>query len=196
VARRFDEEATAVRDLRRRVPLIEEAMQSLDARLRAVEDIRPRADVHGTASADLTTVCRMFVHSRLPPPPATVLVLPGVDAGIAGDLHALGYIIQSSPDTEADVVIASLDERASAAHAIDDARLRPQRRALLLALATPAREPVSPARVADRAVRGWRVEEWLVAADDSWNIVGAPDSGDKVLGVVMVRQGPGDAPRR
>lgn len=196
LARRFDEQATTVRDLRRRVPLIEDAMQTLDTRLRAVEGLRPSTVARGASSADLTSLCRMFVHSRLPSPPADVLVLPGSDADIVGDLGALGYRVQSSPDAQADVVIAPFAEHVPGSLAIADARLRPHARALLLATAPSTIDDVNPPRIADEDAPGWRVEEWLVAAGDSWGVVVTPGAGQTVLGVVMARQGQADAPAR
>jgi hypothetical protein len=196
LARRFDEQATAVRDLRRRVPLVEESMQALDSRLRAVERARP-ATVAADAAADLTSVCRLFVHSRLPPPPATVKILPGIDEALAGDLHALGYQLQSSSsDDHADVLIAPFDDRGVDWRAVADARLPAGCRLLAIAAANATRGKANAALTTDAAAHGWRVEEWLVAANDSWSVMVTPDASQNVIGTVMVRQRQSDAPAR
>jgi hypothetical protein len=40
------------------------------------------------------------------------------------------------------------------------------------------------------------VEEWLVAANDSWSVMVTPDASQNVIGTVMVRQRQSDAPAR
>jgi hypothetical protein len=91
IARHADESATIVRDLRRRVPLIEDGMHILEARIRTME-LRAAGDAGVVSSAlDPAPLQRMFVHSRLPPPPASVLLIGNVAPEIEVELRSLGY---------------------------------------------------------------------------------------------------------
>jgi len=116
IGRRFDESATIVRDLRRRVPLIEDGLQSLDTRLRALEAVRPGGeDVVRRPHTDSSYVQRLFIHSRLPPPPARVLLQGDAGDVIERELVSLGYRVTRSVSGDVDAVVARIDGRSGVA---------------------------------------------------------------------------------
>jgi len=197
LTRRFDESVTMVRDVRRRMPLVEDAVHALDDRLHALERGSQPVVIGATSSLEAPSVKRLFVQrlfvqSRLPPPPAAVLILAGVAPEIADDLAHLGYRVAQSSDTEADALVATLD-RAETLHAM--ARMRPGERARCLLLTDPGAGSGLLAEVTNR-VSGWRVEERLVTAGDFWSVVVTPAAGDVVVGLVLVRDRQADAPAR
>jgi hypothetical protein len=109
VARRLQRVAGHVSHLLRRTPEIEDSLQHLDARLRAIER-------HGTASPaspalepGLADLERMFVHMHLGRPPARVLVL-GSTASLSTEIAAFGFDVAPASDERLDIVIALPDE--------------------------------------------------------------------------------------
>jgi SAM-dependent methyltransferase len=112
LARRFQDVATTARDLERRAPRLEQAVDDLDERIRALERDRTgsgsRARVVEAPVGDVASVERLFVHSRLPRPPGRVLVEGPAGAAIAADLTAFGFDVTTGPVAGAtfDVVIS------------------------------------------------------------------------------------------
>jgi hypothetical protein len=196
VARRFDDSVTMVRDVRRRMPLVEDALHALDERLHALERGTHAGRAPTASSLDAAFVPRLFVQSRLPPPPASVLVLPGVAAEVLDDLTHLGYRVESASDVEADAFIGTLDDPQGAFDLMARARLRSHARGVLLAAAMGAAPALSEGLTGRAAAAGWRVEEWLVSAGNSWAVVAAPAAGDVVVGLVLRRHRQADAPAR
>lgn len=110
VARRLQRVSSHVSHLLRRAPEMEESLQHLDARLRAIE----RRDVVSTASTaiepGLADVERMFVHMHLGRPPARVLIL-GASASLFDEIAAFGFDAAnaSAPGDLFDTVVALPD---------------------------------------------------------------------------------------
>ena len=99
-ARRFQAMLTTVRDLERRTPNLEESIGHLELRLRALErephtGARREEDEPRQPTIDPDDeVERMFVHSRLPRPPARVLAAGSRAAVLAPGLRAFGFDVQ------------------------------------------------------------------------------------------------------
>jgi hypothetical protein len=192
VARRLQRVSSHVSHLLRRTPEMEESLQHLDARLRAIE----RRGVVSVASPaiepGLADVERMFVHMHLGRPPARVLIL-GAAASLFDEIAAFGFDAAnaSAPGDLFDVVIAlpdsgggqdDLDEVAREA-----AQLLPPGGMLLgawrdtaLSVAPPTDAPPAGATAswrswfeprvvstAERGERGWTVREQGSAQTDA-----------------------------
>ena len=205
IGRRFDESATIVRDLRRRVPLIEDGLHSLDARLRALEAVRPGGeDVARRPHTDSSYVQRLFIHSRLPPPPARVLLQDAAGEVIERELVNLGYRVDRSMSGDVDVVVARIDVRAGVA--IDESVLPlfgvmdvvgAARMAVLLLDAPGGGSVVLSNRVAEIAAsRHWHVRETLVTTDAGWRAVPTPPDDTVIIGMMLVRDSRSDVSDR
>ena len=188
VARRLQRVSSHVSHLLRRAPEMEESLQHLDARLRAVE----RRDVASTASPpvepQLADLERMFVHMHLGRPPARVLII-GAAASLFDEIAAFGFDAAnaSAPGDLFDVVIAlpdsdggqdGLDEvaREAAPMLRQGGMLLGAWRGHALAVAEPSatsswRSLFEPRHVltGERSGRGWVVREQdpLNAGDDA-----------------------------
>ena len=209
VARRLQRMSSHVSHLLRRTPEVEESLQQLDARLRAIE----RRDVSPAVSANtepgLTDLERMFVHMCLGRPPARVLIL-GAAASVFNEIAAFGFDAAnaSAPGDLFDVVIAlpdsdggqdDLDEVAREAAQL----LRPggmllgawRDTPLSVALAdgaTPSWRSFFETRlvlIGERSERGWEVRE-QTSAHTSADSAGRPRSN------VMIQALRRDAPGR
>ena len=196
IGRRFDESATIVRDLRRRVPLIEDGLQSLDTRLRALEAVRPGGeDVVRRPHTDSSYVQRLFIHSRLPPPPARVLLQGDAGDVIERELVSLGYRVTRSVSGDVDAVVARIDGRSGVAmdegvlplfgvmEAVGDAGM------VVLLLEAPGGGSVAlNNRLSEIAAsRHWQVRETLVTADAGWRAVPHPPDDAVVIAMMLVR---------
>lgn len=93
MARHVVNAANATRELERRLADVEDAVRALEHRLKSLEDARDSGDVPSPVRTpgafDAATVKWLFVQSRLPPPPARVLILGST--AIAGELGLLGF---------------------------------------------------------------------------------------------------------
>ena len=184
LAHRFDDSVTVVRDLRRRVPLIEESLQALDDRLRQVEGQR-RLPSETPLVADGTYLQRLFVHSRLPPPPARVRLVGEVDEGLRGELATLGYTVVSSVgDAEqADAVVALVasDGRVLRPGIIPTESLAPRGRAVMIVTCSDERAP--PREAIAAALPSLVVSEiqFLGSGAAGWQLTGSPDNGARAV---------------
>lgn len=122
VARRLQRVSSHVSHLLRRTPEVEESLQHLDARLRAIEGrhvppavsplvspaVSPAAS--GSTEPGLADLERMFVHMHLGLPPARVLIL-GAAASLFNEIAAFGFDAAnaSAPGDLFDVVVALPD---------------------------------------------------------------------------------------
>lgn len=92
LARRFQDIAFTVRELDRRTPVLERSIQHLQARLDSAErrglasTTTPSTRAHTSHDVE-----RMFVHSRLPRPPARVLLVGETAIRLAADLTSFGF---------------------------------------------------------------------------------------------------------
>ena len=209
IARHADESATIVRDLRRRVPLIEDGMHILDARIRTME-LRAAGEAGVVPSPlDPVPLQRMFVHSRLPPPPASVLLIGNVAPDIEVELRSLGYrtVREHAPATgdrdetsdarrNIDAVVATVN--AAGAAVSDDTiwgcldaashELPPGGRALVLIEIPGGPEHVKMDTLTQGAsVRApWRCLERLVFATSGWSVVSIDPPPDVDVTVVAM----------
>lgn len=107
LVRRFQGTATTVRDLERRAPRFEQAVEHLEARIRELEvaraDSGTRVGDRPVSLADVLSVERLFVHSRIPRPPARVMVEGPASAGVVADLTAFGFEVTTVPAAAASV---------------------------------------------------------------------------------------------
>jgi len=205
IGRRFDESATIVRDLRRRVPLLEDGLQNLDMRLRALEAVRPGgADVPRGPHADRSYVQRLFIHSRLPPPPVSVLLLGDVGDEIERELMNLGYRVDRSVGGDVDAVVARMDTRSATAL---DAGVLPligimdgvgaARVAILLLDVTGDGSAALTGHLGEiAAARHWQVRETLVMTDADWRAVAAAPADAGTIGMLLVPDSRSDVPDR
>jgi SAM-dependent methyltransferase len=94
---RVDELTVSARDAERRMPRLEQALHDLEDRLRRMEAVgqdtaagtRPRRE-EGPGPGALA-IQRMFVHSRLPRPPARILNIGDPGRGVALELANFGF---------------------------------------------------------------------------------------------------------
>jgi hypothetical protein len=194
ISRRFDEHATIVRDLRRRVPLIEDSLQSLDARVRALEPHGAGAADGARARTDAGQLHRLFIHSRLPPPPATVVIGAGLDADFERELAGLGYQLGRSGQPS-DAVAAALDARAGTLadslveSAFDAAQGARGGGRLVLVVQVSGDDGAIAGHIGGiAAARAWRIAESLVCVDSGWSTASAAPVS--VLGLTLVRVQP------
>ena len=99
LARRFQNTITSVRDLERRAPHIEKSLEQLTARIRQLEERHDvpdgsRPHVPGD-TIDSESLERMFLHSRMPRPPARVLNLGNAGITAATELASFGFDVWS-----------------------------------------------------------------------------------------------------
>jgi hypothetical protein len=105
VARRFQSMRTVVHDLERRTPHLESGLQHLEERILALERERnPEPGPRGDARRKVETngIERMFVHSRLPPPPARVLLVGSSASAIAPELRSFGFDVAETDPVQGD----------------------------------------------------------------------------------------------
>lgn len=106
VARRFQSIRTVVHDLERRTPHLESGLHHLEDRILALErELNPERGARGEMRREVGTngIERMFVHSRLPAPPARVLLLGSSASAIAPELRSFGFEV-AAMDAESDPV--------------------------------------------------------------------------------------------
>lgn len=209
VARRLQRVSSHVSHLLRRTPEIEESLQHLEARVRAIERRDVVAAPSPVVEPMLADLERMFVHMHLGRPPARVLIL-GAAASVFDEIAAFGFDAAnaSAPGDLFDVVIAlpdsdggqdDLDEVVHEAAQM----LRPG--GMLLGAWRDAALPVAPPAAAtppwrslfeprvvligERSERGWDVREQALA-QTSADAAGRPRSN------VMIQALRLDAPAR
>lgn len=107
IARRFQTMVTDVRDLDRRAPRLEEAVHRLEERILRLERSNREGAPLGAADAPdreagIASLERMFVHSRLPRPPARVLASAPDAAVIAPELESFGFDVLVADVTSVD----------------------------------------------------------------------------------------------
>jgi hypothetical protein len=91
LARRFEQTTTRTHDLDRRLPEIEQAVHVLESRLAGLEQRgSPAAMMREHPDVRLDSLFTLFAHSRLPAPPARVLVC-GNAAPMAAALDTFGF---------------------------------------------------------------------------------------------------------
>jgi hypothetical protein len=100
IARRVDHTLVVAGDLDRRMPHLEQSMQAIEKRLqRLEEDVRTRAagPAHAwpPSSLDAGALLEMFVHSRLPRPPARVLNLDEDATRLVEALASFGFDVET-----------------------------------------------------------------------------------------------------
>ena len=96
IARRFEGVVVPVRDLERRLPRLEQSIDDLDVRLRRVEVAGIPTVGSGATNGEAPgpgalALQRMFVHSRLPRPPARVLNIGDPGHAVAIELASFGF---------------------------------------------------------------------------------------------------------
>lgn len=132
LARRFEQTTTRTHDLDRRVPRIEEAMQALETRLSDLERTpADHAEPPPPPLVRLDSLFTLFAHSRLPAPPARILVC-GPASSMAAALVSFGYdvtalgiaaagprirVVESSASLEPDSCAAAIWHRVDTAQA-------------------------------------------------------------------------------
>jgi hypothetical protein len=131
IGRRFQTTVTDVRDLDRRTPRLEQAVQQLEERiLRLEQSVRGASAVGATGApdgaADVASLERMFVHSRLPRPPARVLASGGASAAMAAELESFGFDVVVADVTAVDAaavdVVLHLDASGGSQSGIESVR--------------------------------------------------------------------------
>lgn len=195
VARRLQRVSSHVSHLLRRTPEVEESLQHLDARLRAIERRDIVSVVAPAIEPGLGDLERMFVHMHLGRPPARVLIL-GAAASLFDEIAAFGFHVAnaSAPGDLFDVVIAlpdsdgeqdDLDEVAREAAQLLRAGgmlLGAWRRTALSAASPAVASPIGPTPatatswrswfeprvvlIGERGERGWTVREQALAPTD------------------------------
>jgi hypothetical protein len=104
LARRLDHALLVTGDLDRRLPHLERSLQRLEARILQLEATahEGRSSAAGgarPASIDLATLTAMFVHGRMPRPPARVLAVRA-GAALATELASFGFLVCSLDDAQ------------------------------------------------------------------------------------------------
>jgi hypothetical protein len=198
ISRRFDESATIVRDVRRRLPLLEEGLLQLDARLRALEPHAAPA-MHAEAPVD-SYAGRLFIHSRLPPPPATVALAPEVERAVEQELVRLGYQVVHDANASADACVGLIAAGVSLDQAVESifnaaSAMRDASRLIVLLHASADTASWTAQQVGARAsTHGWKVVETLVC-NGMAPVVGGPMPRAGVTGMTLIRRRT-DAPPR
>jgi hypothetical protein len=138
---------------------------------------------------------RLFVHSRLPPPPACVLVQGDVGDEIERELMNLGYSVVRSVSSSVDAAVVKIDVQSRVAMdggalplsgVMDDVGTA---RVAVLLLDAPADGSLALSKHLGEiaASRHWQVRETLVAADAGWCAVSTPPDDRVIIGMTLVR---------
>jgi hypothetical protein len=108
-ARRFQSMLTAVQDLERRTPHLESGIRHLEDRILTLErrlDPEPGQPPAPRLEVGTDGIERMFVHSRLPAPPARVLLLGPSAAAVGPELRSFGFDVAGADAESTAVAVA------------------------------------------------------------------------------------------
>lgn len=213
LARRFQQVTTRTHDLDRRVPQIEHAMQTLEERLDGLVSSRPAQEPSDPIVVRLESLFALYAHSRLPAPPARILVC-GPAEHMAASLVSFGFDVRmlgSRPgmtgvgvhhlDSTASLGDASCD--AAIWHRLDTSQVGPISSREIARVLVPGGQLFTSTRMAvyDAVMAAAQFEPLeirstllLQQANGSWSAIGTPDGGDETVAFVDARRS--DVPDR
>jgi hypothetical protein len=172
VARRLQRVSGHVSHLLRGMPEVEESLQHLDARLRAIEqrEVPSPALAPEPSAADLE---RMFVHMHLGRPPARLLVL-GSTASMAGELAAFGFdVTRGDPAAETFNVNGGSLDAGRTGRLFDAVIALPDEAGEQAGIEDIARAAARALRPGGMLLGAWRGDAWS-AATAGWRSVFEP----------------------